>query len=311
MSRDEPPLTLVRYAEALATLRGYAAELHDALLGRLGVSQQSVADSGAYWGGEIAASLARGDAAALLAFARAYGHVERRVRLYHPPVDKVKPDPGLREFVRPSAQRRDAVGPATMSSQSPSQQRLPSEPAPMVTPTSAVPSYLQVANTIDPDKTATVDAASVQRGQKLPFESESTSAQLARLREEYAVANRSTARAAAKEEAKEIAKALGGHALGSMAGTVSLPHGIPTGPSTPFEQRRSAELQGPALTLERYAEITVALGSSDDREGVLRSFGLTDVTWASSATSWGARIMGNPKLRTAFDEAVLRARGRR
>ncbi len=321
-TEDEPLLTLVRYAEALAVLRGYAAEFHDVILANLGVSRQDLSDAAARWGAEVTQDLSQGDAAAILAFARAYGQVERRIRLYHPPVHKLKPDPALREFVRSPRRRRGAResgGTTDVMGSAPEQA---GAPPPEHKPPVVVPSYLQVARSseahpaaaggIDPDKTAMVDEASVQRGQRLPFEADTALtqlAQLAKLRAEYSAANPPVARVAAAEETKDVATPAGGQGRPAMAGTVALEDGVPTRPSTPFESRSGAAAVG--LTLERYAQITVALGASTEREAVLRSFGLHEGTWTASARSWGEKIMGNPKLRAAFDEAVARARGRR
>ena len=109
---------------------------------------------------------------------------------------------------------------------------------------------------------------------------------------------------------------------GESSPPATLPAGSPTTLPVPGAERVQP-LQGARIRatdpvavdpatfpIPRYAELTVALATSDDRAGVLRRFALSETAWRSIATALGGRISANPALRAEFDAAVRAVRGR-
>jgi hypothetical protein len=78
------------------------------------------------------------------------------------------------------------------------------------------------------------------------------------------------------------------------------------GGALPFGAVSEGDIDLGMMPLERYAELTVALGQTADRHAVLRRFVLTEEVWKALAHAWGKRLLSNPAERALFDQQVDR-----
>jgi hypothetical protein len=345
---DSPGISLARCAEAVAHLHAFDAADHAAVIARLGWTSEKVAAAVGAWAQAMGEGLARHDASLVVAFARSYSRTERLLQMWRPKLDDVKPDPlleadatqaakdaaarealparrttsmGLQAVAPPAPTEADAPRPRSRSRRPPS--RAPSTPptVPEVPPQSvtapppesvtAPPATVVAAGTpaagLAVPKSPTIVEAPVtvplegrpgaMRG--LPFQDAADAAVTVR-----PPGPRSRARRA------------------ESSPPATLPAGSPTTLPVPGAER-AQPLQGmraratdpvavdPAtFPIPRYAELTVALATSDDRTAVLRRFALSETAWRSIATALAGRIAAHPALRAEFDAAVRAARGR-
>jgi len=75
------------------------------------------------------------------------------------------------------------------------------------------------------------------------------------------------------------------------------------------EARNEATAESaPAMAVEPYAALLAQLQSTDDEEGMLRSFGLDAASWQEQRRLFRREMRGNKKLRQAFRLALERAK---
>jgi hypothetical protein len=349
MPNDDPPrISLARCAEAVAHLHAFDAAEHAAVTARLGWTSEEVAEAVAGWSRAMGDGLARHDASLVVAFARAYSRAERLLQMWRPKAADVKPDPLLEADVaqaakdaaareaqparRPTAMGLQAVAPpAPTEADAPrprTRSRRPPSRAPSTPPT--VPELPPQSVTAPPPKSVTAPPATVVAagtpavGLAVPKSPTIIDAPRTVPLEDRPGAMRVLPFQDAADAAVTV-RPPGPRSRARRAESsppATLPAGSPTTLPVPGAEH-AQPLQGtraratdpvavnPAtFPIPRYAELTVALATGDDRAAVLRRFALSETAWRSIATALGGRISASPALRAEFDAAVRVARGR-
>jgi len=276
------PLSLPRYAEALAFAQEYPLTDRAAVLARLGVAPAELAAAGAYWSRRIAEALANNEAGPVVQLARAYGVAERYARLERPPIGRLKSR--VKDEVR-------AVRELRVRERVPLPEKAVMAVAPP--PLDAVaerllPSYLRAeARPMsagaggDVEATAQIDTRHVadllRERNILPFDRNAPAMP--------------PPPSAPQEQSGEtqLIKALD---LDAVLGT-----------------RKSELAAAPALPIPiaRFANIQAALSKSRDREGVLRHFGFEPHAWQGVEAAISATLGASESLRNLYEDLYRRA----
>ena len=335
MNEQPPPLALFRYAEALVYRAEYPAALIPKIFGMLGVDPDAFASAAAYWNARMADELSRGRPSLLLDLARAYGRLEGSVRLHRPSVDAIRPqkEPRTLESSRVPPRREIAPLQPKTSTADPS-------PAPRAPEGALVPSYLRPAVA---SQSPVIPSVPLAPPAPLPSQPEvrlppASLAPTAPLPASAVAAGEAlgSARQAARRETAWVAP---GEAppvslpfvkdapvrapTPSLRqpppprpprerGTALAPDDFAAGPAIPFHEVevKAEQIDFSMFPIERYAEVSFALATAEDRGKILRRFVLTETMWKAVSTAWGERVMNDPSLRAKYAEIVKSLRGR-
>ncbi len=282
---DDALLSLARYAEALAYTREYPAEDHPGILAKLGTSPDAFAASQARWASEIGAELAAGDPTLALELADRYAHVLAGIRLRHPRVAKIAPDPSLEAIVTPNR----VVVP----------ERRPPPPVDIGTPPKEVPTYLK-----PPPKHKLMQPAPLAPLEETAMIPDVKEVMRRALEADPRVAIPRGAAAMTlnvKEEAHEVGTLESGATV-----TINEVPGLPD--PTPFNRPRikPEDLDLSLFPLEVYAAISGALARGEPRSAVFAKHRLTDEFYDALGVAWGLRFQKEPELGARYREMARR-----
>jgi hypothetical protein len=186
----DAPLALERLAEVLAHKRSYAPMLHPKVLEKLGVSAADLDGAAAYWARVLAVAFQQGEVEPLLQFTRLYSRIERRVRERPIPIGQLRPDPDLvsarkaasfpKRTMKPLDRKPAASDPGRAAEpvreQLPSYLREDSRPVALAAQPMPSPNVSRPFVEPDPDDTARVDPAALEKAQGVPFSPDSPAA---------------------------------------------------------------------------------------------------------------------------------------
>lgn len=264
-------LSPARFGEATAHLSHFRDAPRERVLQRLGYDVAWFDRAAAAARERLGSALEGLEVDPVLAFANAFDVTQRRLRARRPELDRIVPDASLEPRLEPRVVRpQQGMAP------------LPPAPAPAARPASAdVPSYLQAPAPMLRPEPAGVAAPVIQ----------------------FAMGPLDAPKPANK-----------------LAATALVDPSRASAPTLPFAESRSIAAIVAALDaapapadegeLARYAELIVALASTDDRQAILTRFQLTEESRQALAADWGKRINASPALRARFDEHLKKARAK-
>lgn len=349
MNEPPVPLSLFRYAEALVYRAEYPAASFPRILEKLSLDKEAFASAAAHWSAQMGEELARGRPTLLLELARTYGRLEGAIRLQRPTVDAIQPQKEPRALEASRVPPRREMAPLPSRATPPHATPIPAPRGPegplvpsylrqpVETPNVMAASSVAVTPPPppappppplhEPSVAVSLSAPSALAATSpLPASAVAAGEALAKARQ---VARRETAwvdpgeappaslpfakdapvRAPAPSASREASAS---PRSARERGTALAPEDFAVGPATPFQEVevQAADIDFSMFPLERYAEVTVALATGDERSKVLRRFVLTESMWKAMSTAWGERVMNDPSLRAKYAEIVKGLRGR-
>lgn len=288
-SSNDDELSLERCAEALVYKAYYQPEDVRVIFQRLGVTDEQVERAGARLGAEIATGLGRGDAEAVMRFARAYSTLEMMVRSRRP-------------------------SPSTVESQSKSKTKGSREVAPL-------PQLRKL-----PNEPSAEPVQSPPKGTELPSYLRQPNAEALRAESKLEPSPAPAAPAAPAVEPAPKARTaveLPAHILAAkglrMSGTALIDDTAPKIPTLPFEAKakrppppappppprtptgtKEFPVPTPEVPFSKYVALCVELENGASQAEALARVGLSEVERSAAEAYWASRLTADPSVSEAF-----------